>query len=172
MNTSIRSALLVTALAVSAFRAGCQSPSASLKASDTVRVWAKPLLNGQEGIVRRVTADSIIIARPSRDARRFVDTPVSVSRVTRIDILEGRASSTGRKITGILLGSTAGAGLGALLGYHLGDDSCTDCIEFDTPETKRGINAFFGGVLGLAVGAVAGSVVGSNPVAKWKSVFP
>ena len=143
-----------------------------VKASDTVRVWAEPLLKGQESVVRRVLPDTIVIARTSRGSHSLLDTPVPMTRVTRIEILESRASSTERKFAGAFLGLVIGAGTGAMLGYHLGDDSCTDCRELDTPKTKRGLNAFVGGIGGMAIGVLAGSVAGANPVAKWRSVFP
>ena len=168
--------LIVLPLAAAAQSA---APRSLPRPGDTVRVWAdRPPLTGAQGIVRRVTTDTVVFALRSAQTRELLETPVAVSTLQRVDLIDLRSAGAERKSAWIFGGALVGAGVGALIGYKTADVSCdADCQAtggggFDSPESRRGISAFIGGLGGLAIGALIGAVQGSQPVSGWRKVYP
>jgi hypothetical protein len=164
----MRRILFAFSIALSATRAVHAQPTtlSSLRAGDTIRVWAvAPRLNGQPG-----TFDSA-----ERDTLRFMNlgqlpaTPIAVGypALHRIDVKRGTHRSAGR----IVIGSVLGVALGTIAGGYIGvaaecGRTCGDSGDFE------GLAGFLaGGALGAVAGGVTGGVLAArHRAARWDAV--
>ena len=170
----LRSALIVV-LAAGAVDAQPVARRADPRPADTVRVWAEaPTLSGRLGVVRRVTADSLILGMQAAGAPRlYLDMPISAAAVRRIDVMTGRGPNQGRAfastIGGVVLGGLAGGFVGNAREPEICDAGCE--AAGGARHEFRGGTTILGALLGAGVGAIVGAYLGSQPVAKWSRIW-
>jgi hypothetical protein len=149
-----RALLLLAALLSPAGASAAQSPSA-LAVGTRVRVSAD---TGRSitGLLLAVPADSIGL-RPCPGCGPM---SVSLGRVKRIDVSDGKHLSIRNTVVGGLLGMVVGAGVGA----WIGDASCS---------RSCGVAAVIPGLTGAGLGLVMGSAGGlAVRRESWRQVFP
>lgn len=126
---------------------------------DTVRVWSSSLdLEARRATVLPWSAP---VARFASTSEPFDSLAIPFSRLTRLDVLDGRNHARG-----ILLGAAVGGSLGFLIGILVGEAAVRGCQEF-----LCGLEAlnYAGG--GFLIGGVLGGAIGAaNPPARWRRV--
>ncbi|HEX2092609.1 MAG TPA: hypothetical protein VHG28_09420 [Longimicrobiaceae bacterium] len=119
-------------------------------ARDTrVRIYApRTMGDGTRGFLTTVGQDSLVVIK--NNGSRIA---VPWSRIRAVDVSTGRSHALGA-LVGLGLGTVGGAGAGYLLGYGGG---------------TQGENSFYFGMLGAAVGAPLGLVIGAvTGIEQWE----
>ena len=150
-------ALALAAAAPSAARAQAEP-------GDVVRVWAGQ--GRQEGTVAATAADSLRLAVFRSDTAALAWTGVR-----RIDLSAGRRVPQRAMIRGMVRGLAYGAAAGAVAGFVFGDFCHVESSAAPTQGAarttdRRGCGAT-GRVIGTAVGAAGGGVIGMGAGALW-----
>jgi hypothetical protein len=139
---------LLLCSAATAGRAEAQQPG------DTVRVTME---NGPRtaGRLERIDAETLVLV--GRDSVRRV---VPRGEVRRLDVAHGRTSHARAVLRSAAVGMVIGAATGATVGALTYSDECPPssslCLDFG-----RGFDAYIGGFIGGAMGALGGGVIGA-----------
>lgn len=158
--------------------AGQVTPTEWARPGDTVKVWAAtPPLRGHLAVVRRSTPDTVYFGVRSAVAREWLETPVTQSQITRLDIRDAPGRSASRILLGAATGLViGGAAVGGVV-YFTHDVTCRkDPIACDTdefsPEFGRAASTAVAATVGAMAGAIVGGLIGSRLVAQWRRAFP
>ncbi|MFL5499900.1 MAG: hypothetical protein ACJ79Q_01595 [Gemmatimonadaceae bacterium] len=161
------SRILIVASLCSPLIASAQSAAIMewpVAAGTHVRIESPVLGRGlQKGNVAAATADTLVFQPTAREAF-----PISIAtpNIVRLEVARGQAT---HKARGAGLGFLIGAGAGAILGAATYQkQECT--TEFCLVPDSRSFDAFAGGVLLGAVGAVVGAFMGARPTETWVPV--
>ena len=142
-------------------------PISTLRAGDTVRVWAsRPPLSGRTALVTGLGSDTIALSDlPGRRALPG-GAAVPFGSLARIEVRRGYRRSAGWAVAGVLLGAAAGTIVGAYTGVLLEcGGSCSDDPEF------AGIaGVVIGGGLGGIAGAITGGIIGAQRRPRWDPI--
>jgi hypothetical protein len=163
MSRLIAALLLLLTARPDALVGQAAAPAASLYPGARVRIARideKPLV----AVVIARMADTLVVRAPGL-AKPLA---LPLAEISRLDVSTGRHRNLGKGIfVGIVAGGAIGAGLGAASYEPCTSTEFLGCLG---SASDRGESATIGGILGGALGLVAGSLIGAARQDTWKRV--
>jgi hypothetical protein len=176
MTARLRAFVIGAALGLAAPARGQSSPSQWTKPGDTLKVWAEvPPLRGARAVVLSAATDTVLFSAWSTTSRTWLETPVALNRITRLDVWDPARRSPGRTLFGAFTGSVIGAVVGGSIVYFTYQWACptrdNDCDGGNGQQIDRKVLTTFGvAIVGIA-GGITGGMMGARPGPGWRPVF-
>jgi len=163
MSRLIAALLLLVLARPDALTGQAAAPAASLRPGARVRIAriaVKPLV---ATVVARI-GDTLVVRAPGL-AKPLA---LPLAEISRLDVSTGRHRNLGKgMLVGIVAGGAVGAGLGAVTYQPCTSTEFLGCLG---APSDRGESVTIGGILGGALGLVAGSLIGAARRDTWKRV--